>query len=163
MELMTGFGLASAAGLNAYIPLLSMGVLGRFTHLVHLPPGWAWLQNGWVIGIVAILLVTRDRLEPSRLWVGGTVGLLSLSGLAGLTRGNPPINAPAAALRKSGGIVGALIGHSLSLAIGSIGAAIVLVALLFVAVVIATGITARIVAAMSAVGRSSQRRPQRMP
>ena len=59
MELMTGFGLASAAGLNAYIPLLSMGVLGRFTHLVHLPPGWAWLQNGWVIGIVAILLLVE--------------------------------------------------------------------------------------------------------
>ena len=31
MELMTGFGLATAAGLNAYIPLLLMGVLGRFT------------------------------------------------------------------------------------------------------------------------------------
>jgi hypothetical protein len=53
---MTGFGLASAAGLNAYIPLLSMGLLGRFTNLVHLPPGWSWLENGWVIGIVAVLL-----------------------------------------------------------------------------------------------------------
>ena len=59
MELMTGFGLATAAGLNAYIPLLSMGLLGRFTSLVHLPPGWAWLENGWVIGIVAILLVVE--------------------------------------------------------------------------------------------------------
>jgi hypothetical protein len=57
MELMTGFGLASAAGLNAYIPLLSMGLLGRFTNLVHLPPGWSWLENGWVIGIVAVLLL----------------------------------------------------------------------------------------------------------
>lgn len=59
MELMTGFGLASAAGLNAYIPLLSMGLLGRFTNLVHLPAGWAWLENGWVIGVVAILLVVE--------------------------------------------------------------------------------------------------------
>lgn len=57
MELMTGFGLATAAGLNAYIPLLAMGLLGRFTNLVTLPHGWAWLENGWVIGIVAILLV----------------------------------------------------------------------------------------------------------
>ena len=56
---MTGFGLASAAGLNAYIPLLSMGLLGRYTNLVHLPPGWAWLENGWVIGIVAVLLVVE--------------------------------------------------------------------------------------------------------
>jgi len=35
VELMTGFGLASAAGLNAYIPLLSMGLLDRYTNLVH--------------------------------------------------------------------------------------------------------------------------------
>ena len=54
---MTGFGLASAAGLNAYIPLLSMGLLDRYTNLIHLPEGWAWLANGWVIGIVAVLLV----------------------------------------------------------------------------------------------------------
>lgn len=59
MELMTGFGLASAAGLNAYIPLLSMGLLGRYTTLVHLPPGWSWLENGWVLGIVAVLLAVE--------------------------------------------------------------------------------------------------------
>lgn len=54
---MTGFGLASAAGLNAYIPLLSMGLLGRFTNIVHLPSGWSWLENGWVLAIVAVLLM----------------------------------------------------------------------------------------------------------
>jgi len=59
VELMTGFGLASAAGLNAYIPLLSMALLGRYTNLVHLPPGWSWLSNGWVIGIVAVLLIVE--------------------------------------------------------------------------------------------------------
>ena len=59
MEFMTGFGLASAAGLNAYIPLLSMGLLDRYTNLVHLPSGWSWLANGWVIAIVAVLLVVE--------------------------------------------------------------------------------------------------------
>jgi large-conductance mechanosensitive channel len=57
VELMTGFGLASAAGLNAYIPLLSMGLLSRYTNLVHLPSGWSWLENGWVLGFVAVLLL----------------------------------------------------------------------------------------------------------
>jgi hypothetical protein len=57
MELMTGFGLATAAGLNAYIPLLAMGLLARFTNLITLPHGWSWLENGWVITIVATLLV----------------------------------------------------------------------------------------------------------
>lgn len=56
MELLTGFGLATAAGLNAYIPLLALGLLARFTDLVALPAGWSWLENGWVMTIVAVLL-----------------------------------------------------------------------------------------------------------
>lgn len=59
MELLTGFGLATAAGLNAYIPLLALGLLARFTHLVSLPPGWTWLENGWVMTLVAVLLVVE--------------------------------------------------------------------------------------------------------
>jgi hypothetical protein len=59
VELLTGFGLATAAGLNAYIPLLALGLLSRFTDLVSLPSGWAWLENGWVLVIVAVLLVVE--------------------------------------------------------------------------------------------------------
>jgi hypothetical protein len=59
MELLTGLGLASTAGLNAYIPLLAMGLLARFTNLVNLPHGWAWLENGWVLTIVAVLLAVE--------------------------------------------------------------------------------------------------------
>ncbi|MDT5064653.1 MAG: hypothetical protein QOK02_808, partial [Mycobacterium sp.] len=59
MEFLTGLGLASASGLNAYIPLLAMGLLARFTDLVNLPHGWAWLENGWVLVIVAVLLAVE--------------------------------------------------------------------------------------------------------
>ncbi|KGI69379.1 DUF4126 domain-containing protein [Mycolicibacterium rufum] len=59
MELLTGFGLATAAGLNAYIPLLALGLLARVTDLVTLPAGWAWLENGWVMAIVAALLAVE--------------------------------------------------------------------------------------------------------
>jgi hypothetical protein len=59
VELLTGFGLATAAGLNAYIPLLALGLLSRFTDLVTLPHAWAWLENGWVMSIVAVLLVVE--------------------------------------------------------------------------------------------------------
>jgi hypothetical protein len=59
MELLTGFGLATAAGLNAYIPLLALGLLSRFTDLVSLPAGWAWLENGWVMLIVGVLLAVE--------------------------------------------------------------------------------------------------------
>jgi len=59
VELLTGLGLATAAGLNAYIPLLALGLLARFTDLVTLPHAWAWLENGWVMTIVAVLLVVE--------------------------------------------------------------------------------------------------------
>jgi uncharacterized protein DUF4126 len=59
MELLTGLGLATASGLNAYIPLLALGLLSRFTDLISLPHGWVWLENGWVMTIVAVLLVVE--------------------------------------------------------------------------------------------------------
>jgi len=57
MEFLTAMGLSSASGLNAYIPLLALGLLDRFTGLVDLPPGWEWLSNGWMLAILAGLLV----------------------------------------------------------------------------------------------------------
>jgi hypothetical protein len=57
LEALTGLGLASAAGLNAYIPLLAMGLLSRFTDLLAMPPGWAWLENDWVMVVIGALLV----------------------------------------------------------------------------------------------------------
>jgi len=56
LEALTGTGLAASAGLNAYIPLLLMGLLARFTHAVDLPSGWSWLSNGWVLVILSVLL-----------------------------------------------------------------------------------------------------------
>ena len=57
LEALTGSGLAASAGLNAYIPLLTMGLLARFTDVIHLPNGWSWLRNGWVLAILAVLLL----------------------------------------------------------------------------------------------------------
>jgi hypothetical protein len=57
--LLTGLGLATAAGLNAYIPMLLLGLLARFTDVVNLPQGWSWLENGWVLTVVAVLLVVE--------------------------------------------------------------------------------------------------------
>lgn len=56
-EILTGTGLAVAAGLNAYIPLLTLGLAGRFLDFVVLPPAWSWLSNEWVLVILGVLLV----------------------------------------------------------------------------------------------------------
>jgi hypothetical protein len=57
LEFLTGAGLAAAAGLNAYIPLLVVGLSARFLDWVELPGAWAWLQNEWVLVILGVLLV----------------------------------------------------------------------------------------------------------
>jgi hypothetical protein len=54
-EALTGMGLSASAGVNAYIPLLAIGLLDRYTGLIDLPPSWHWLANGWVILILLVL------------------------------------------------------------------------------------------------------------
>lgn len=57
--MLTGTGLAASAGLNAYIPLLALGLLARLSDLVTLPASWQWLENGWVLAILAALLAVE--------------------------------------------------------------------------------------------------------
>ncbi|RJL24739.1 DUF4126 domain-containing protein [Bailinhaonella thermotolerans] len=60
---LTGLGLSTAAGLNAYIPLLVVGLLGRFTDAVRPPDEFAWMTNGWVLAIIAVLLLAEVVLD----------------------------------------------------------------------------------------------------
>lgn len=58
LEIMTGSSLAAAAGMNAYIPLLLVGLANRLLpQVLTLPEGWAWLSNGWVLAIIGVLLL----------------------------------------------------------------------------------------------------------
>lgn len=56
---LTGLGLASAAGLNAYVPLLVVGLLARFTDLVPLSENWQWLEHPATLTIVGVLLLVE--------------------------------------------------------------------------------------------------------
>ncbi len=58
-NLLTAFGLASASGLNAYIPLLVVALMARFTTWLKLNPPFDVLTNEWVIGALAVLLVVE--------------------------------------------------------------------------------------------------------
>lgn len=67
LEILTGAGLATSAGLNAFIPVLALGLLDRFTNLADLPPAWSWLSSDvslWILGVllvVGLLLALRFR------------------------------------------------------------------------------------------------------
>jgi hypothetical protein len=55
--IMTAFGLSASAGLNAYIPLLVVGVIAHYTDLIHLNPPYDILANPWVLIVVGVLLI----------------------------------------------------------------------------------------------------------
>jgi len=60
MELLTGilsaFGLSASAGLNAYIPLLVVGVIAHYTDLIHLNSPWDALANPWILILLGVLV-----------------------------------------------------------------------------------------------------------
>jgi hypothetical protein len=57
MGILTAFGLSGSAGLNAYLPLLVVALLARFTNLIHLREPWTALTSGWSIAVLVILLI----------------------------------------------------------------------------------------------------------
>ena len=60
---LTGLGLSAAAGLNAYIPLLLVGLLSRFTSVITLPEPYRWIQSGWALGVMTLLLLAEVVLD----------------------------------------------------------------------------------------------------
>ena len=59
MDIFSAFGLSASAGLNAYIPLLVVALLGKFTNLVTLSSPWNTLESWWVIGVLVVLSIVE--------------------------------------------------------------------------------------------------------
>lgn len=57
MEIFTAFGLSAGSGLNAYIPLLVVALLARFTDTITLNPPWDALTSWVVIALLIFLSV----------------------------------------------------------------------------------------------------------
>ena len=53
------FGLSASAGLNAYIPLLIVSLLAKFTDLIKLSRPWDALTSWWTIGVLAVLVLVE--------------------------------------------------------------------------------------------------------
>lgn len=62
----TAFGLSGSAGLNAYIPLLVVALAARLpadNPLLRLGEPYDLLANGWVIGILVVLLLIEMTVD----------------------------------------------------------------------------------------------------
>lgn len=58
MEFLTSIGLSAPAGLNAYIPLLTVAIAER-AGWIALPEPYSLLGEWWAIGLVAVLLIVE--------------------------------------------------------------------------------------------------------
>ena len=55
LGIFTAFGLSASAGLNAYIPLLVIALLAKYTDLITLTKPWDVLTSWWIIGMLLVL------------------------------------------------------------------------------------------------------------
>jgi hypothetical protein len=55
LNIFSAFGLSASAGLNAYIPLLVVALLAKFTTLIKLSSPWDTLTSWWIIGLLVVL------------------------------------------------------------------------------------------------------------
>ena len=65
IDILSSFGLSAASGLNAYLPLLIVGLLARYTNVITLGAPWTALENGWVLLTLIVLLaveMTADKI-----------------------------------------------------------------------------------------------------
>ena len=82
----------------------------------------------------------HEGADPWRLAVGSLLGVLGICGLAELAKGSPPFS-NSAALKDAGGYLGAAVGRPLHSGLGPAGAAVLLVAVILVAILVATGVS----------------------
>jgi DNA segregation ATPase FtsK/SpoIIIE, S-DNA-T family len=89
----------------------------------------------------------HEGADPGRLAVGTLLGLLGVCGLAELAKGAPSFS-DSHALRDAGGYLGGVVGRPLHAGLGTAGATVLLVAVVLVAILVATGVS------LASVGRA---------
>jgi len=118
MEVLTGifsaFGLSASAGLNAYIPLLTISLLAKFTDLIKLNSPWDTLTSWWVIGLLAVLLLIEifaDKVpavnhvnDILQTFVRPVAGAIAFAASAGVASNIHPVLAMAAGLLVAGSV-----------------------------------------------------------
>jgi hypothetical protein len=113
-NIFTAFGLSASAGLNAYLPLLIVALLARFTGLVTLSQPYDLLSNGWVIAVITILLgieVLADKIpavdtanDILQTLIRPTAGAILFAASASVISDIHPVLALACGLVVAGGV-----------------------------------------------------------
>jgi hypothetical protein len=110
----SAFGLSASAGLNAYIPLLVVGVLAHYTQLIKLTPPYDALANPWILIMLGILLIIEmlaDKVpvmnhvnDLIQTFVRPVAGAIVFAAGANVVQGIHPVVALACGLLVAGGV-----------------------------------------------------------
>ncbi len=111
----TAFGLSASAGLNAYIPLLVIALMARFTDLITLNSPWDALTSWWIIGLLVILSLIEFLVDKFPVinhindviiqsFVRPTAGAIAFAASTNVVTDITPILALAMGLLISGGV-----------------------------------------------------------
>lgn len=114
LNLFTAFGLSSSAGLNAYLPLLVVALMARFTNLITLKDPWTALESWWVIGVLTVLLLIEivvDKVpavdtvnDAIQTFIRPIAGAVLFAASAGVVSDTHPVLAMICGLLVAGGV-----------------------------------------------------------
>ena len=110
----SAFGLSASAGLNAYIPLLVVGVVAHYTDLIELAPPFDTLANPWILILLGILLIIEmlaDKLpavnhinDLVQTFIRPVAGAIAFAAGTNVIQGISPVVALACGLLVAGGV-----------------------------------------------------------
>jgi hypothetical protein len=114
LGIFTAFGLSASAGLNAYIPLLVIGVVAHYTDWIKLTPPWDTLANPYILILIGILLIIEmlaDKIpavnhlnDLIQTFVRPVAGAIAFAASTNIVTGISPILALACGLLVAGGV-----------------------------------------------------------
>lgn len=114
MDILAAFGLSASAGLNAYIPLLVVSLLAKFTNLIVLSDPWRALESWWIIGLLIVLSVVEffaDKVpavnhinDIIQTFIRPTAGAILFAASANVITEIHPVISIAAGLLIAGGV-----------------------------------------------------------
>lgn len=114
LSVFTAFGLSSSAGLNAYVPLLVVALVARFTDHITLNSPWDALESWWVIGVLVVLLLIEllvDKIpavdsvnDAIQTFIRPVAGAVLFAASAGVISDAHPVLAMICGLLVAGGV-----------------------------------------------------------
>jgi len=115
LGIFSAFGLSASAGLNAYIPLLVIALMARFTDLITLNSPWDALASWWIIGLLVILSLVEFLVDKFPVinhindviiqsFIRPTAGAIAFAASTNVVTNINPILALALGLLISGGV-----------------------------------------------------------